>query len=146
MDSGCSASLYALENAYKSIRDGYCDSALVGGCNLCLHPYLSLQFARIGALSMDGRCKSLDEAANGYARSEAVCVLYLQKVKHAKRVYARVVHAKTNNDGYKEQGITYPSGILQQRLLEEFYDECEIKPSDIAWVEAHGTGTKVRIS
>lgn len=92
---------------------------------------------------MDGRCKSFDEAANGYVRSEAVCVLYLQKAKYAKRVYAKVVHAKTNCDGYKEQGITYPSGPLQQRLLEEFYEECEIKPSDLAWIEAHGTGTKV---
>ncbi|CAI6352158.1 unnamed protein product [Macrosiphum euphorbiae] len=143
VDSACSSSLYALEHAYKAIRDGHCDSALVGGCNLCLHPYVSLQFARLGVLCADGRCKSFDEAANGYVRSEAVCVLYLQKAKNAKRVYAKVVHAKTNCDGYKEQGITYPSGPLQQRLLEEFYEECEIKPSDLAWIEAHGTGTKV---
>ncbi|XP_060866838.1 fatty acid synthase-like [Metopolophium dirhodum] len=143
VDSACSSSLYALEHAYKAIRDGHCDSALVGGCNLCLHPYVSLQFARLGVLCTDGRCKSFDEAANGYVRSEAVCVLYLQKAKNAKRVYAKVVHAKTNCDGYKEQGITYPSGPLQQRLLEEFYEECEIKPSDLAWIEAHGTGTKV---
>lgn len=145
VDSACSSSLYALEHAYKSIRDGHCDSALVGGCNLCLHPYVSLQFARLGVLCMDGRCKSFDEAANGYVRSEAVCVLYLQKAKNAKRMYARVIHAKTNCDGYKEQGITYPSGPLQQKLLEEFYEECEIQPSKLAWVEAHGTGTKVYI-
>ncbi|XP_050425474.1 fatty acid synthase [Adelges cooleyi] len=143
VDSACSSSLYALEHAYKAIRDGHCDAALVGGCNLCLHPYVSLQFARLGVLSMDGRCKSFDEAANGYVRSEAVCVVYLQKSKCAKRIYARLIHAKTNCDGYKEQGITYPSGPLQQRLLEEFYEECEIKPNTLAWIEAHGTGTKV---
>jgi Polyketide synthase modules and related proteins len=70
--------------------------------------------------------------------------MYLQKSKDAKRVYARVVHAKTNCDGYKEQGITYPSGALQQRLLEDFYSECEVDPKNLAWIEAHGTGTKVR--
>ena len=64
-------------------------------------------------------------AANGYARSEAVIIVYLQKAKDARRVYATVIHAKTNCDGYKEQGITYPSGPLQQRLLEEFYEECQ---------------------
>lgn len=54
-----------------------------------------------------------------------------------------MVHVKTNCDGYKEQGITYPSGETQQKLLQEFYEECMIDPSTIAWVEAHGTGTKV---
>ncbi|VVC40005.1 Hypothetical protein CINCED_3A009213 [Cinara cedri] len=126
VDSACSSSLFALENAYKSIRNGQCDSALVGGL-----------------LSMDGRCKSFDEAANGYVRSEAVCVIYLQKAKNAKRVYAYVKYANTNCDGYKERGISYPSRFMQQRLLEDFYEECEIKPCDLAWVEAHGTGTKV---
>lgn len=143
VDSACSSSLYALEHAYKSIRYGHCDSAIVGGCNLCLHPYVSLQFARLGVLSTDGRCKSFDEGANGYCRSEAITVVYLQKKKDAKRIYATVVHAKTNCDGYKEQGITFPSGPLQQRLLEEFYEECQVNPSSLAWVEAHGTGTKV---
>ncbi|XP_050524285.1 fatty acid synthase [Daktulosphaira vitifoliae] len=143
VDSACSSSLYALEHAYKAIRDGICDAAIVGGCNLCLHPYVSLQFARLGVLCMDGICKSFDESANGYVRSEAVCVVYLQKSKYSKRIYARLIHAKTNCDGYKEQGITYPSGPLQQKLLEEFYEECEITPNKLAWVEAHGTGTKV---
>lgn len=48
VDSACSSSLYALEHAYKSIRDGLCDAAIVGGVNLCLHPYVSLQFSRLG--------------------------------------------------------------------------------------------------
>lgn len=82
--------------------------------------------------------------ANGYCRSETVAVAFLQKMKDSRRVYARVVHAKTNCDGYKEQGITYPSGLMQRRLLEEFYEECEVKPSTLNFVEAHGTGTKVR--
>lgn len=62
VDSACSSSLYALEQAYRAIREDQCDSALVGGCNLCLHPYVSLQFSRLGVLSMDGRCKSLDDS------------------------------------------------------------------------------------
>ncbi|XP_034230761.1 fatty acid synthase-like [Thrips palmi] len=143
VDSACSSSLYALEHAYKSIRDGHCDAAIVGGCNLCLHPYVSLQFSRLGVLSRDGTCKSFDENANGYCRSEAIVVIFLQKSKDAKRVYANLVHAKTNCDGYKEQGITYPSGQMQQRLLEEFYQECGVDPRTLGFVEAHGTGTKV---
>lgn len=82
-------------------------------------------------------------SANGYCRSEAVSIVYLQKAKNARRVYATLVHAKTNCDGYKEQGITFPSGPLQQRLLEEFYEECQVSPTSLAYIEAHGTGTRV---
>ena len=81
--------------------------------------------------------------ANGYARSEAICVVYLQKAREAKRIYATVVHCKTNCDGYKEQGITYPSGEIQGVLLQDFYKECGIEPSSVDYIEAHGTGTKV---
>ncbi|KDR18643.1 hypothetical protein L798_06624, partial [Zootermopsis nevadensis] len=143
VDSACSSSMYALEHAYKSIRDGHCNAAIVGGCNLCLHPYVSLQFSRLGVLSPQGMCKSFDRDANGYTRSEAICVIFLQKAYNAKRVYATLVHAKTNCDGYKEQGITYPSGQMQKALLEEFYQECAINPTVLDFVEAHGTGTKV---
>lgn len=52
LDSACSSSLYALENAYRSMMDGQCDAALVGGANLCLHPYVSLQFSRLGTFLM----------------------------------------------------------------------------------------------
>jgi fatty acid synthase len=43
-----------------AIRDGLCDSAVVGGCNLCLHPHISVQFAELGALNPEGVCRSFD--------------------------------------------------------------------------------------
>ncbi|KAJ8958993.1 hypothetical protein NQ317_011721 [Molorchus minor] len=142
-DTACSSSLYALEHAFRAIRLGEVDMAIVGGVQLCLLPFVTLQFARLGVLSKDGFCKVFDKNANGYSRSEAVGVIILQKSKVAKRVYARIVHAKTNCDGYKEQGITYPSGKAQTELLKDFYTECLIDPRDLSYMEAHGTGTFV---
>lgn len=46
LDTACSSSMYALDVAFSSIRSGECDAALVGGSNLLLHPYTTLQFAR----------------------------------------------------------------------------------------------------
>ncbi|XP_046964244.1 fatty acid synthase-like [Vanessa cardui] len=143
LDTACSSSLYAMEHAYTAIREGRCDTAIVGGCNLCLHPYVSLQFSRLGVLSADGRCKCFDNDANGYVRSEAVVVCLLQRAKDSRRVYAQIHHAKTNSDGYNGQGITFPSGAMQKILLNEFYDECSIPPSTVEYLEAHGTGTRV---
>jgi len=74
-------------------------------------------------------------------RSDTVAVMYLQKAKNARRVYATIIHGKTNCDGYKEEGITYPSFEMQKMLLEEFYEECGISPSELSYMEAHATGT-----
>ncbi|XP_052751905.1 fatty acid synthase-like [Galleria mellonella] len=143
VDTACSSSLYALEHAFKAIRTGQCDAAIVGGTNLCLHLIISLQFARLGVLCLDGRCKSFDDKANGYARSETIAACLLQKAKDSRRIYVQVLHAKTNCDGYKEQGITYPSGQDQKLLLTELYEESGIAPSSLEFIEAHGTGTEV---
>jgi fatty acid synthase len=77
-------------------------------------------------------------------RSEAVVTVYLQKASAAKRCYATVVEALTNNDGFKEQGITFPNGAMQNKLIREVYAKCGVDPKEVAYVEAHGTGTKVR--
>nr|XP_050849711.1 fatty acid synthase-like [Vespula vulgaris] len=143
VDTACSSSLYAMEHAYRAIRIGQCDYAIVGGSNLCLHPYVTLQFSRLGVLSQDGRCKCFDADASGYTRSETVAIAFLQKAKDAKRIYATVFHAKTNCDGYKEEGITFPSSEMQSTLLKEFYEECGIPTTSIHYIEAHGTGTRV---
>jgi len=55
------------------------------------------------------------------------------------------VHAKTNCDGYKKEGITFPSQLLQTRLMEQFYEECHINPASVDFIEAHAPGTKVRL-
>ncbi|XP_011878072.1 PREDICTED: fatty acid synthase [Vollenhovia emeryi] len=143
VDSACSSSLVALEHAYRSICDGQCDAAIVGGSNLCLHPYVSLQFSRLGVLSPDGRSKAFDADADGYARSETVSVIFLQKAKNARRIYATLVYGKANCDGYKEQGITFPSSKMQGILMKECYEDCGIPTSDLVYLECHGSGTKV---
>ncbi|KAM3592126.1 uncharacterized protein V6R79_013180 [Siganus canaliculatus] len=143
IDTACSSSLLALENAFHAIRQGQCDAALVGGVNLLLKPNTSVQFMKLGMLSPEGTCKSFDSSGNGYCRSEAAVAVLLTKRSMAKRVYATLVNAGTNTDGYKEQGVTFPSGEMQERLLSSLYQEADISPDQVEYVEAHGTGTKV---
>jgi len=73
-------------------------------------------------------------------RSDAAIVVYLQKAKDARRIYATFVYGKTNCDGFKE-GITFPSLDKQKILLEEFYKECNISPLELSYLEVHATGT-----
>ena len=94
-------------------------------------------------LSPAGSCRSFDQSGDGYCRTEGIAAILIQRRSVAKRIYASVVHSKSNTDGYKEQGITFPGGDRQAVLLEEVYREAELDPSTVAYVETHGTGTKV---
>ncbi|XP_018360096.1 PREDICTED: LOW QUALITY PROTEIN: fatty acid synthase-like [Trachymyrmex cornetzi] len=141
VDTACSSSHHALAVGYECIMSGKCEDAIIGTAQLCLYSIINLQFARLGVLSLDGYCRPFDTTANGYSRSETISVVYLQKAKNAKRIYAICPHVKLNSDGYKEEGITYPSSQMQYTLLNEFYKECKIPTSCLDYVEAHGTGT-----
>ncbi|XP_030143528.4 fatty acid synthase [Taeniopygia guttata] len=143
VDTACSSSLVALENAYKAIRHGRCSTALVGGVNLLLKPHTSVQFMKLGLLSQGGACKTFDASGDGYCRSEAAVVVLLTKRSMAKRIYATIVNAGVNTDGFKEQGVTFPSGEMQEQLVRSLYRESGVKPEEVEYVEAHGTGTKV---
>ena len=75
MDTACSSSLFAIEHAYRAMCSGLCDSAIVGGSNLCLHPYISLQIFSLGVLSRQGLCRSFDR--DGMYLSSVRCDMYI---------------------------------------------------------------------
>ncbi|XP_044740689.1 fatty acid synthase-like [Chrysoperla carnea] len=143
VDTACSSCLYAVEHAYRDLRAGIVDYAIVGTANLCLSELTTLQFARLSLLAKDGVCRVFDDKATGYVRSETIGSMVLMRAKDAKRIYSYIVHSKNNCDGYKPQGITFPSAKGQSQLMNEFYKEISILPNDIKYVECHGTGTKV---
>lgn len=143
IDTACSSSSLALHQAIIAIRTGQCDAAIVGGTNVLLKPGNSLQFHTLGMLANDGSCKVFDSSGDGYVRSESVGAILIQKSSVARRVYATVVKTGVNTDGNKLQGITFPNGEMQSRLLRRVYDEAGINPADVGYVESHGTGTKV---
>ncbi|CAI2343142.1 unnamed protein product [Caenorhabditis sp. 36 PRJEB53466] len=74
---------------------------------------------------------------------QRVAAIFIQRKSKAQSIYATVLHAKSNTDGYKEQGITFPSGERQAQLLQEVYSEAGVDPNSVYCVETHGTGTKI---
>ncbi|XP_043860025.1 LOW QUALITY PROTEIN: fatty acid synthase [Dromiciops gliroides] len=143
LDTACSSSLVAMQNAFQAISSGECCAAIVGGINVLLKPNTSVQFMKLGMLSPEGACKAYDASGNGYCRSEAVVAILMMKKSMAKRVYATVLSASTNTDGYKEQGVTFPSGEVQEQLIRSLYKNSGVSPESLEYVETHGTGTKV---
>ncbi|MBZ4414834.1 polyketide synthase, partial [Myxococcus sp. XM-1-1-1] len=83
VDTACSSSLVAMHLAIQSLRLGECPVALAGGVNLILSPEVSVYLASSGALSPEGRCKTFDASADGYARGEGCGVLVLKRLSDA---------------------------------------------------------------
>lgn len=141
VDTACSSSAYALDIAYKYIMSGACDSALVGGSQLVTNFASTIEYNRLRILSKDGYCRPFDKDASGFSRADTICVAFLQKHKDSKRVYANLVYVNSNNDGFKSEGHSFPSRILQQQLFDECFFHLKMDPNKVGFVEAHSTGT-----
>ncbi|CAG7734600.1 unnamed protein product, partial [Allacma fusca] len=141
VDTACSSSLVALNEAVINIKSGRCDAAVVATIQLNLDPDVSKRYNQLGMLSADGICKSFDASANGYVRSEAAVVVFICKESFARRIYGNILDVQINSDGNKEQGVTFPSGIVQEQLLRQTIKGAGVDPKSIVYVEAHGTGT-----
>lgn len=76
-------------------------------------------------------------------RSEGVVAVLLQKAKAAKRIYASVLNAGSNADGYKDEGITFPSQEMQISLFQQVQNEVGVNATHVSFMEAHGSATKV---
>jgi malonyl CoA-acyl carrier protein transacylase len=144
IDTACSSSLIALHLACQSLRAKDSDLALVGGVNLILTPEKHICFSKLQALSPDGRCKTFDASANGYARGEGCGVVVLKRlsdaVKDGDRILAVVKGTAINQDG-KSSGLTVPNTLAQQKVMRQALENARVEPAEITYIEAHGTGT-----
>lgn len=142
VDTACGSGLSAFSEAYYSIKNGICDAAIATASNTVFRPRISAQFRDLKMITKDGKCKCLDASADGYVRSEAVVATFLQRSSDAKRVYCYLLACRSNSDGFKEEGITFPSTKGQIQLLKETYADASVDPGQIDYIEAHITGTK----
>ncbi|MFF6994952.1 SDR family NAD(P)-dependent oxidoreductase [Streptomyces sp. NPDC008313] len=146
IDTACSSSLVALEQAVLSLRSGACDMALVGGVNLMLSPYGFVLVSKLRALSPDGRCKTFDASADGYARGEGGALFVLKRLSEAEaagdRILAVVHGVATEHDG-RSSGLTVPNPSAQQNVISSALKDAGVAPAELTYVEAHGTGTQL---
>ncbi|MEU2614745.1 thioester reductase domain-containing protein [Micromonospora sp. NPDC007271] len=144
VDTSCSSALVGLHEACQALRLRECDLALAGGVNLLLSPYGFVLMSKFRGLSADGRCKTFDAAADGYARGEGAGVVVLKRLGEAQAdddpILAVILGSAVNHDG-RSSGLTVPSPAAQQAVIEAALAQARIDPAEVDYVEAHGTGT-----
>ncbi|TLH70251.1 type I polyketide synthase [Mycolicibacterium aubagnense] len=146
VDTACSSSLVAIHQACQALRLGECDLALAGGANVLLTPATMITFSSARMLAPDGRCKTFDAAADGYARGEGCGVIVIKRLEDAiadgDRIRAVIRGSAINQDG-ASGGLTVPNGIAQQRVIAAALKRANLEPGDVGYLEAHGTGTSL---
>jgi acyl transferase domain-containing protein/acyl carrier protein len=146
IDTACSSALIAANLAMKSLRQRECDFAIVGGVQLMLTPDVFIFLCRAKALSPNGRSRSFDAAADGYARGEGCGVVILKRLSDAEAagddIIAVIRGSASNHDG-PSSGLTVPSAQAQQRVVRAALADGGVAPEDVDFVEAHGTGTRL---
>jgi acyl transferase domain-containing protein/threonine dehydrogenase-like Zn-dependent dehydrogenase/acyl carrier protein len=146
IDTACSSSLVAIHEATQAVIRGEAELALAGGVNAMLRPETFISMCKGRFLAPDGRCKTFDAAADGYARGEGAGIIVLKPMDAAQadrdRIYAVIRASGTNQDG-RTSGITVPNPVAQAHLARRVIAQSGIDPADIGFVEAHGTGTAV---
>lgn len=143
VDTACSSALVAVHMASNAIRNGDCDTALVGGIKLFLIP-IDQDHYKIGIEANDGKTRAFDNHSDGAGAGEGTGVIMLKPLSRAKAdgdyIHAVIKGSAINQDG-ASMGITAPNPQAQTEVILQAWEKAGIHPESIAFIEAHGTGT-----
>ncbi|MCO7224345.1 non-ribosomal peptide synthetase/type I polyketide synthase [Pleionea sp. CnH1-48] len=146
LDSACSSSLVSLHHAIRELEAKVCDQVIVAAVNLILKPDGHICYSSLDALSPTGRCRSFDDSADGYIRSEGCGAVVLKRLADAERdgdnILAVIRGTAVNHNGHNG-GLTVPSADAQEKVIKRALEIGNIQPDQVDFVEAHGSGTKL---
>ena len=133
------------------MQAGDCTNALVAAAILVLSPSVTLMYTTAGMLSVDGRCKTFDERANGYVRADGLGALLIDvggfvgtgaeaNGEEGGGACAVLSGSAVRHEG-KSASLTAPNGSAQATLLRVVVARAALL--HVSAVETHGSGTKL---
>ncbi|UCH95296.1 MAG: amino acid adenylation domain-containing protein, partial [Candidatus Aminicenantes bacterium] len=145
LQTACSTSLAAVDQACRGLLSGACDMALAGGVSVTLHDEGGYLYQEGTILSPEGHCRSFDARASGTVGGNGAGVVVLKPLEKALKdgdtIYAVIKGFALNNDGKNRVGYTAPSAEGQAKAIAAALRMAEIHPETITCIENHGTGT-----
>ncbi|WP_268410861.1 MupA/Atu3671 family FMN-dependent luciferase-like monooxygenase [Alteromonas sp. a30] len=146
IDTACSSSLVAIHRAARVLRNKEAPLAIAGGVNVLVNGDIHASLNRAGMLSLDGRCATFSDKANGYARGEGVGLVLLKPLTQAQadgdHIYG-VIRGSAENHGGRANSLTAPNPKAQAALLTAAYQDAGVDPASVSFIETHGTGTEL---
>jgi len=146
ISSACSTSAHCIGNAYEQIQWNKQDIVFAGGGEE-VHPYLSMLFDAMGALSSKYNdtptraSRAYDANRDGFVVSGGGGVVVLEELEHARargaKIYAELIGYGATSDGYD---MVQPSGEGAVRCMRMALSGVD---TPIDYLNTHGTSTPV---
>jgi acyl transferase domain-containing protein/acyl carrier protein len=144
VDTGCSSTLVALDLACERLRSSDVQRAVVAAANTLLSRETQIAVSRAWALSSSGRCRFLDESADGYVRSEGAGALVLARLEDAlargERVLGIIRATAVNHHG-TGTSLTSPTRHAITQVMRKALTRAGVSADAVGYVEAHGIGS-----
>jgi len=146
--TACSSATNSIGEAFRYIRDGYCEIAFAGGSEAPINELGVSGFTVMRALNMtndkDNASIPFDKRRSGFVIGEGAGLMILEEYEHARarnaKIYAEMIGYGTTCDAFH---ITAPdetaSGI--SRCIELALEDANVKPEWIDYINPHGTST-----
>ncbi|CAF1387283.1 unnamed protein product [Adineta steineri] len=101
-----------------------------------------------GAKSPDGRSRSFNTDATGYAKGDSLGLILMKRLNDGERdgdrIYCVFGDALSSHNGNEDKtNFVVPSAVGQIRLLTNIYSRINFDAQRIFYIEAHSTGTPV---
>jgi 3-oxoacyl-(acyl-carrier-protein) synthase len=144
----CSSSSVALGEAFRALRDGYIDTAIVVGTEAQLTPgsFVAWNALRVMAKNhpqdISQSCRPFDVDRTGFVLGEGAATLILEAEGVApcctRAPYAQMAGYGVSTDGTH---ITLPNAQGQVAAMQAALLDAQLPPDAVSYVNAHGTAT-----
>jgi 3-oxoacyl-[acyl-carrier-protein] synthase II len=149
--SACASANHSIGEAYRYIRDGYCDVMIAGGSESTVCPLAVGGFAAMRALSTRNdtpttASRPWDRDRDGFVLGEGCGILVLEDyesaAKRGARIYCELAGYGVSSDAHH---ITNPSpgGAGAAHAMRLSLNDAGLSPESVDYINAHGTSTPV---
>ena len=146
--TACATSTSSIGEAFRSIKFGFADAIIAGGCEAPILPIAVSGFTNCMALSTKNdplkACTPFDLNRDGFVMGEGAAVMVLEEYNHAKErgavIYAEICGYGNTCDAYH---ITspQPEALASSKAITLATEEANLSDSDKIYINAHGTST-----
>jgi 3-oxoacyl-[acyl-carrier-protein] synthase II len=145
----CASSAVAIGEAFRAIRNGYLDAAIVVGAEAMLNPGALMAWNALRVMAKPDpvdptrSCRPFSLDRSGSVLGEGAASLVLESetraVKRGAGVLAEMAGYGCSSDA---QHLTAPSMEGQAHAMQDALDEAKLSSERVGYLNAHGTATK----
>ncbi len=147
LNTACSTTLLAVDQAYRSLLDYECDIALSGGIDIAVPQMSGFLYQEGGTFAKDGHCRPFDADATGTMFCDGAGIVILKRLADAladgDTIYSLICGTGKNNNGARPASFLAPSVDGQAEAIALAQSNANVPIETIRYIETHGTGTPV---